>query len=336
MKKNYYLFNPGRAARRDRTLKFTPVDAEGVEGQPRYLPVEGVRSLHVFGSIDANSAFYNYLGQQHIPVHFYDYHEHYTGSFSPREYLLAGKVLIAQTKAYLKPKRRLHIARSLVRAAVFNMLKNLRYYLNREREELATIIEAMEAYGQRIDEVNTVDELMGVEGACRQAYYEAFSHIITTFDMDGRSKRPPKDEVNALISFGNAICYTLALDAIYQSQLNPTISFLHEPGFRRYSLALDLAEIFKPILVDRLIFKLCNRREIRAQHFEHIGGAVLLKDSGRKIWLRAWEEKLADTIEHRGIGKKVSYRRLVKLECYKLVKYLMNIEPEYEAFKIWW
>lgn len=336
MKKNYYLFNPGRAARRDKTLKFTPVDAAGVDGRPRYLPVEAVRSLHIFGSIDANSAFYNYLGKQHIPVHFYDYYQHYTGSFSPREYLLAGKVLIAQTKAYLNPGKRLFIARRLVEAATFNMLKNLRYYRKRDREELTNIVETIENYRLRLSDVQSVGELLGVEGNCRQAYYQAFSSIIKTFSMHGRSKRPPKDEVNALISFGNAICYTLALDAIYQSQLNPTISYLHEPGYRRYSLALDIAEIFKPILVDRLIFKLCNRREIRPQHFESLEGAVLLKDGGRKVWLQAWEEKLADTIEHRKIGKKVSYRRLVKLECYKLVKYIMDIDETYDGFKIWW
>jgi len=335
MKKAYYLFNPGRAERRDNTLKFTTVDEHGTAQQPRYLPVEGVKSLYVFGNVDANSAFYNYLGQQHIPVHFFDYYQHYTGSFSPREYLLAGKLVVAQTQAYLKPRRRLHIAQALVETASYNMLKNLRYYGNRGREVEAQIAH-LEQLRTQIALTSNVPELLGIEGNCRQTYYSAFGDIITTFVMNGRSKRPPKDEVNALISFGNSICYTLALDAIYHSQLNPTISYLHEPGTRRYSLALDLAEVFKPILVDRLIFRLCNKREIQSQHFEDLNGSFLLKDKGRKIFLQAWEEKLADTIEHRSLGRRVSYRRLVKLECYKLVKYLMDIEPAYEGFKIWW
>lgn len=335
MKKAYYLFNPGRADRRDNTLKFTPIDAAGVAGQPRYLPVEGVQALYIFGSIDANSAFYNYLGQQQIPVHFFDYHQHYTGSFSPRDYLLAGKLLVAQTEAYLKSRSRLHIARALVDAAVFNMLKNLRYYDNRGRD-ITDRIAVIETLREQITNVKDVAELMGIEGNCRQTYYSAFSPIITTFTMDGRNRQPPKDEVNALISFGNAICYTLALDAIYHSQLNPTISYLHEPGYRRYSLALDLAEVFKPILVDRLIFKLCNRREIRTEHFDYLDGAVLLKDNGRKVFLESWENRLKETIHHRALDRSVSYRRLVKLECYKLIKYLMAMEPTYEGFKIWW
>jgi len=335
MKKAYYLFNPGRAERRDQTLKFTPVNEDGVAQKARYLPVEGVKSLYVFGSIDANSAFYNYLGKQHIPVHFFDYYKHYTGSFSPREYLLAGKLVVAQVQNYTNKRRRLHIAQALVESASFNMLKNLTYYSNRGRE-LAVQINQLESLREKISTTKNVAELLGIEGNCRQTYYTAFGAIINTFEMNGRSKRPPKDEVNALISFGNAMCYTLALDAIYHSQLNPTISYLHEPGTRRYSLALDIAEVFKPILVDRLLFRLCNKREIQNQHFEDLNGAFLLKDKGRKTFLQAWEDKLNETIMHRSLNRKVSYRRLVKLECYKMVKYILKMEESYEGFKIWW
>jgi CRISPR-associated protein Cas1 len=132
------------------------------------------------------------------------------------------------------------------------------------------------------------------------------------------------------------MCYALCVDAIYNSQLNPTISYLHEPGTRRYSLALDVAEIFKPILVDRLIFRLCNKREIREEHFENLDQASFLSDAGRKIFLRAWEERLDQTIEHRNLHRRVSYRRLVRLECHKIAKHVLGMEKEYEPFKIWW
>ena len=154
--------------------------------------------------------------------------------------------------------------------------------------------------------------------------------------MNGRSKQPPSNEVNALISFGNMMCYSLALDMIYHTQLNPTISFLHEPGTRRFSLALDLAEIFKPILVDRTIFKVLNRREIKVNHFEKQLNGCFLKDSGRKIFIKSFEERLRETIHHRSLARKVSYKRLVLLECYKLAKYVLRMEPEYQPFKIWW
>ena len=104
MKKTYYLFNPGRMSRKDNTLKFVTVDEMGQPGKPKYLPIEGVEALYIFGSVDANSALYNFLGKRRIPVHFFDYYEHYTGSFQPKEYLLAGKMQVMQTKAYLSKK----------------------------------------------------------------------------------------------------------------------------------------------------------------------------------------------------------------------------------------
>ena len=87
LKRTYYLFNPGRLSRKDNTLKFTPVDEEGREGQVRYIPIETVDNLFVYGSLDANSALYNFLGKNQVAVHFFDYYEHYTGSFMPKEYL---------------------------------------------------------------------------------------------------------------------------------------------------------------------------------------------------------------------------------------------------------
>jgi CRISPR-associated protein Cas1 len=335
MKKAYYLFNPGRMSRKDHTIKFQPVLNEEAPTKPRYLPVTGVSALYVFGSVDANSAMYNFLGQKHIPVHFFDHYFHYTGSFSPREYLLAGQMLVAQTDAYRNKKHRQHLAQALVEGATFNMLKNLRYYANRGKT-VSPQIGQIGMLRESIVTTKSISELMGIEGNCRQVYYSAFDEIVEGYAWGGRRKRPPKNELNALVSFGNSMCYTLCLDAIYNSQLNPTISYLHEPGTRRYSLSLDVSEIFKPILVDRLIFRLCNKKELRSEHFDFIDDACFLSDRGRKVFVKAWEEKLQQTIEHRKLGRKVSYRHLVRLECYKIAKHLLGMEKDYEPFKIWW
>lgn len=336
MKKAYYLFNPGRMSRDENTLKFDPVtDDEQPAGKPRRLPVEAVSALYVFGSLDTNSALYNFLGRKHVPVHFFDYYQHYTGSFSPREYLLSGQMLIAQADAYRAKKQRLYIAQALVDAAIDNMVKNLRYYQNRGRS-LSSIISQLESLGKSVPEVGAVGQLLGVEGNARQAYYSAFGEIVEGFEWKGRRKRPPTDELNALISFGNSLCYTACLDAIYNSQLNPTISYLHEPGARRYSLALDVSEIFKPILVDRLIFRLCNRREIRPEHFDRVDAACFLSPVGRRIFVQAWEERLQQSIKHRKLNRNVSYRHLLRLDCYKLAKYLIGMDANFEPFKAWW
>jgi CRISPR-associated protein Cas1 len=334
MKKSYYLFNPGRMSRKDNTLKFVPVDEDGLEGQPKYLPVEGVKNLFCFGALDANSALYNFLGKQGITIHFFDYYEHYTGSFMPKDYLLSGKVVVNQVVHYRESKKRMVIARRLIEGAAFNMLKNLKYYNRRDRD-LNGQIKQIENLSLQIGQTEAIDELMGIEGNIRMAYYSAFGQIINDFEMNNRSKQPPNNEVNAMISFVNMVCYTLCLDQIYHTQLNPTVSFLHEPGFRRYSLALDLAEIFKPILADRLIFSLLNKKVIQQNDFDQKLNSCYLKDSGRKKVMRAWDEKTNETIKHRNLDQSVSYKRLIRLECYKLVKHVMGIQ-EYKPFKAWW
>lgn len=334
MRKSYYLFNPGRLSRKDNTLKFLPVDEEGNEGVPKYIPVETVDNLYAFGSLDANSALFNFLGKSHISVHFFDYYEHYTGSFMSKEYLLSGKMLIAQANAYSNNKKRMVIACRLIEAAAFNMVKNLRYYNNRDKDT-SDAINRIEALALQLPLTNDIATLMGIEGNIRMCYYEAFDTIINDFNMGNRTKQPPGNEINAMVSFVNSMCYTLCLDMIYHTQLNPTISFLHQPGERRFSLALDLAEIFKPILADRLIFSLMNKRQIQASDFDVKLNSCLLKDSGRKTVVKAWDEKINETIKHRTLGRNVSYKHLVKLECYKLTKHLLSIE-EYKPFKAWW
>ncbi|SDG13458.1 type I-B CRISPR-associated endonuclease Cas1b [Chitinophaga filiformis] len=334
MKKSYYLFNPGRMSRKDNTLKFSAIDERGNESSTKYIPVETVDNLYVFGSLDTNSTLYNFLGKEHISVHFFDYYEHYTGSYMPKDYLLAGKMLIAQTNLYSNARKRLSLAQKLTEGAAFNMLKNLRYYNNRQKDT-SEQISRIEILTESISSAIDIEMLMGIEGNVRLSYYDAFSAIINDFEMGQRSKQPPSNEVNAMISFINSLCYTLCLEMIYHTQLNPTISFLHQPGERRYSLALDLSEIFKPILADRLIFSLLNKKQIQPGDFDHNLNSCLLKESGRKIIVKAWDEKINETIKHRSLGRNVSYKHLVKLECYKLTKHMLNIE-EYKPFKAWW
>lgn len=338
MKKTYYLFNPGELSRKDNTLKFIPIneDESGNEsfGQPRYIPVEGVGDFFVFGSLKASSSLFNFLGKNDIAVHFFDYYENYTGSFMPKDYLLAGKVILSQAEHFRDKKKRMAIACKFIEGASYNILKNLQYY-NRRGKDMDPIIENIRKYSCQLNSSETPAQIMGIEGNIRQTYYDGFSLILNDFEMGGRTKQPPQNEVNALISFGNMICYSSCLRAIHHTQLDPTISYLHDPGYRRYSLALDIAEIFKPILVDRVIFRVLNKHEIQSKHFDQGLNRCLLNDTGKKIFVQAMEERLCETIQHRCLKRNVSYKHLIKLECYKLSKHILDIE-EYKPFKMWW
>lgn len=302
------------------------------------IPIEDVEAFYIFGEMDFNTKLLNFLAKHRVPAHFFNYFGFYTGTFMPRQEVNSGFSLVQQVEHYSVQAKRVKLARSLVDGASFNILKNLRYYGAASRgRDMTPFITAIEAERAKLPAAHDVATVMGLEGAIRAVYYQAWPSIFSPswVQFQKRVKRPPNNPVNALISFSNGLCYTLALGEIYRTALSPLISFLHEPGERRYSLSLDITEIFKPILCDRLIFKLVNNGELRPEHFDEKLNFCYLKDNGRKVLLAAWDERLKQTIEHRKLGRPVSYRRLMRLECYKLQKHLLGIE-KYEPFKIWW
>ncbi len=138
-----------------------------------------------------------------------------------------------------------------------------------------------------------------------------------------------------MISFVNSMIYAKILSEIYHTQLNPTISYLHEPGVRRFSLCLDVSEVFKPLIGDRLIFSLLNRKQITEDSFTKELNFLHLKKEASALISRELEERLKKTIMHKELGRQVSYQYLIRLEAYKLIKHLIG-EKEYEGFKIWW
>jgi len=316
-------------------VSYDIADKFGSDYQRKFIPVENVDSLFCFGEVKFNSRFLNFLSKSNIPVHIFNYYGFYSGSFYPREYLNSGELLIRQSEFYLDKEKRIELAKEFVRGAAFNILKNLRYYLNRNADLMAEInnIEALIAC---IDGMADVPNLMGVEGNIRQIYYSCWTKIMNKeIDFERRVKRPPDNMINALISFGNMIVYTACLSEIYRTQLNPLIGYLHEPGERRYTLSLDIAEIFKPIITDRIIFKVINQNMIGEENFSNKYNYCVMNESAKKVFVKEFDDKLKTVINHRALGRNVSYRRLIRLECYKLIKHLLG-EKKYDAFKIWW
>ncbi len=336
MSRSYYIFRSGRLRRRQNTLYLEQEDDNG-QVQRTPIPIEDVRDLYLFGEIDLNTKLLVFLAQNEVVVHFFNHYGFYSGSFYPREGNVSGHLLVRQVEHYLDSSKRLVIARAFVEGALFHIRRNLTYYSNRGKavdEALAVVNAAL----QRLPDCNTIAELMSEEGRARDAYYQAFNEILDLEQpFEKRVRRPPDNMVNALLSFGNTLLYTAVLSELYVTQLNPTVSYLHEPSQRRFSLALDLAEIFKPLIVDRLVFRVLNKGMISESDFHSIGEAkgVYLTDEARKKFVREMEETLQTTVEHRQLKRKVSYRQLIRLEAYKLIKHLIGMEP-YKPLKAWW
>lgn len=358
MPHDHYLFSNGRLRRRQNTLWFEKATPDRVPetdagdtgapsgaptGERTVLPVEAVDALHLFGEVDLNSKLIVFLAQNRIPAHVYDYYGNYAATLYPREDLLSGRLTIAQAEHYLRPRKRLVLARAFVDASLFNIRRTLLYYERRVPDAAAvrTALAVVEREAARVPDEPAVPELMAAEGRARDAYYRAWPAVLgpataEAFPYDGRSRRPPQNALNAALSFGNALCYALCVKALYRTALDPTLSFLHEPGDRRYSLALDLAEVFKPLLVDRALFRLLKTGVLQPRHFEPRLGGVYLTDAGRRRFVGAWDERLRRTVRHRGLGRHVSYERLVRLDAYRLVRHLTDPNDAYVGFRAWW
>lgn len=329
MKQSLYLFSNCTVKRKDNTLMFD------IDGTKKYRPVESVADIFLFGEHTLNTKLLNFLGQKKIPVHIFNYYGFYSGSFFPREQYLSGHVTISQAKHYLDKEKRMALAYEFLNAAASNILTNLTYYKNRGRE-LETKISQIKNLKKTLRNADSIAYLMGIEGNIRELYYSTFKEILRPeTEFKKRVKRPPDNFINSLISFGNSLVYTSVLSELYRTQLDPTVSFLHEPGFRRYSLALDLSEIFKPVLMDRMIFSLVNKKELAETDTEKNLNYCYLKDNGRMKFLRKYDERLKTTVKHKKLNRHVSYKRLIRLECYKIVKHILG-EEKYVGFKMWW
>lgn len=330
MKRSYYIYNNGSLRRKDNTITFTDEYDEKKD-----LPIERVGDIYVMSEMSFNSSLINILAQNGIPVHFFNYYSFYIGSFYPREQLVSGNLLVQQVNHYSGQEKRLHLAKAFIEGATYNIYRNLRYY-NGRGKDVQTYMDMIEGLRKQISKAESIQELMGYEGNIRKIYYSAWPTIIDQeIEFEKRVKNPPDNMINTLISFVNTLIYTKVLGEIYQTQLNPTISYLHEPGDRRFSLSLDIAEIFKPILGDRLIFSLLNRNQITQKSFTKGLNYLHLTKEASKTIVAELDAKMQTTIKHKDLNKTVSYQYLMRLECYKLVKHLLG-EKEYEAFKIWW
>lgn len=330
MKRSYYIYNNGILKRKDNTLQF-----QNEDGEKRYIPIETVDEIYVMGEMELNTNLINYLSQYGINTHFFNYYSYYTGSFYPREKNVSGELLVKQVEYYINQEKRLEIAKKFIDAASYNIYRNLRYY-NGRGKDLKEYMDKIESLRKKIYESNSISELMGYEGNIRKIYYESWNTIINQdIQFKKRVKNPPDNAINTLISFVNTLVYTKVLSALYETQLNPTISYLHEPGDRRFSLSLDIAEVFKPIIADRLIFSLFNKNQITEKSFTRNLNYLHLDKDASKMIVSELESRLEKTIKHKELGRSVSYKYLIKLECYKLIKHLID-EKDYDPFKIWW
>ncbi len=330
MRRTIYIFSDGVLKRRANTIYF-----EGDSGK-KYIPVENTNEIMIFGEVDINKRFLEFVTQSEIILHFFNRYEYYVGSYYPREHLNSGYMILRQAAHYLDAVKRQKLAAKFVKGAFKNLKNVLRYYITRGKD-LSEIMEKIQALEDKVVDCEDIGQLMAIEGNAREYYYKGFDRILETpdFTFEARTRRPPTNKLNSLISFGNSLMYAICLSEIYKTHLDPRMGFLHATNFRRFSLNLDVAEIFKPIIVDRVILKMVGKKMITGDDFDRGAAGLQLREKAMKLFVKEIEEKLATTVKHRALGRSVSYRRLIRLELYKIQKHLME-EKEYQPFVARW
>lgn len=249
MKKRIYLFSHGALARESNTLVLIH------DNKKHFIPIMDISSIYVFGEVDINKRLLEFLTSHNIPLHFFNYYGYYIGSYLPRRYYNAGIITLKQAEHYIDKEKRLFLAKSITHGSIRNMLVVLNYYNNRE-VDLKDEIKRLEDILKTVSECSDISGLMGNEGNAKEIYYQSFNKILNNviFRYECRRRRPPTTKLNALISFGNSLLYVTILNEIMKTHLDPRIGYLHATNSRKFSLNLDISELFKPLFVDRCIF----------------------------------------------------------------------------------
>lgn len=329
-KANHHVFADGELSQQEGTLRIDTLD-----GDIKYLPVESVDALYLHGQIDFNTRALGLLNEYGVPVHVFGWKDYYRGSYLPKRGQVSGNTVVEQVRAYDDTERRLAIARDLIAASIHNMRTNVQYYDGR-KHDFGSAVDRLASQKACVSDVSEVNELRGVEATARKIYYRCFDRILREpFELTKREYNPPTNEANALVSFLNAMVYTTCVSAIRKTALDPTIGYVHEPGERRFTLSLDIADIYKPILADRVLFRLVNRQQVSVDDFEQELAGCLLTENGRMTVLQAYEETLDRTVQHPRLKRKVSYKTLVRTDVYSLKKHILTGEP-YRPTERWW
>lgn len=314
-----YISSMGELSRKDNSLCFRK------NGRNKYIPVEAVKEIYCLNEVSLNSKLLDFLSRNNITLHFFNYHGNYSGTFYAKNKYSSGRLLIKQVEAF--QKNRLDIAKSFVKGIAVNVCEVLYHYYKHGKKEVKPTIDWLRKdFPKEADSTETISRLMACEGKLWANFYGTFKYFLPEgFIMNKRVKQPPDNPINAMISFGNSLLYTKTISSIYCTHLDQRISFLHEPSERRFSLSLDLSESFKPVIVFKTIFDLINNRKIQvSRHFDKKLNYCRLNETGRNIFISAFEGRLESTFMHKIYKKKTTYRSAIKYDCYKLIKYILE------------
>ncbi len=297
------------------------------------VPLIKIDGLVILGQATVSPAVVNELLERKIPLSFLTATGRYKGCLQPE---LTKNIFVrkAQWLAAGETKKAIHLVRGFVRGK----LKNYRNLLLRRRREypkldLDTAITKLEQAIEPIDSTNNIDSLRGLEGAGSAAYFGSFNQLVRNpnFEFKSRVRRPPTDPINSLLSLGYSLLRHDVQSAVNIVGFDPYLGYLHYQRYGRPSLALDLMEEFRPLIVDAMVLNAINKEKLTPNDFtsEPLSSAVSLTKEGLKVFLRLYEQKKQSKFKHPVLKRQCTYQEAFEIQARLMAKYLMSETDKY-------
>lgn len=318
MNGRFHILSDGIINRKDFELLFEN------EEKTHYIPVEVTDQINIYGNVTLASNVLQTLNKREIKASFFDKYGNLIGCFLPEKCKITSGTIFIQSKKYLDEAIRVDMARRMEISGLHNIRANLRYYEKRHKGSFYEDIATVSQFIQQINCASAVNEMMLIEARARQLYYTCFDRILENenFKFVERTKRPPKNPLNACLSFGNTLLYNYFLNLIWKKGLDPRFGIIHASNRRNYSLNLDFADIFKPIIIDRIIFTMINKKmlTVTADFEKTENGGVYLSKEGKTYSYKCM--KISLIVKSFSEGGKYPIDKLWKMR-YKAIRIIL-------------
>jgi CRISPR-associated protein Cas1 len=314
------------------------------------VPLIKIERVVVQGNSTLTSPAIAALMERRAEITFLNRYGRFQGHLAPA-FSKNGQLRLAQSAAHVDPQRSHHFGQAFVSGKMANM-RTMLLRANRKRND-ENIAQAAAAIRRNMVDVQAIpaDEqmpdrrrpqsdsaygrLQGLEGSATAHYFKCFKRLLKDPELfNGRTRRPPRDPANALLSYGYTILLSQINSAICTVGLDPYVGYLHSSQYGKPALALDLMEEFRPLVVDSVVLSVFNNRMIQGKDFSEEFGAYRLRDAGRRVFLTRLEARLDETISHPTFAYKAAYRRCLELQARLVAKTLLEEIPAYPPFMV--
>jgi len=319
MIKTFYLLIPGKLTVKDANINF-----EDISGVNTVIPIKQITDLYLCLDINPTSNVLKLIMDEGIIIHYFNNYEYYLGSLIPKKHKNSGKTIVKEVECFDNLDKRIQIAKKIIKAALKNISKVVKYY--QRRKGIVNNLN-LNYYSNKINEAKTINHLMLIEAEYRKNYYNHYPEIL---NLESFIRVAPNatDIVNVLLNLMNSLLYSVIYSEIKKTNLSGFISYLHEPDHDRVPLIYDISEIFKPLYVDRVVFRMINRKQVNDNDLIN----NRLSNDAIKIVFKEWNTQLNTTIHHPKLKRSISYRMLIRQELYELEKHIAN-DKDYKTKK---